>query len=829
MGSNNSATEIFVIEANELLTTMEDILLKIEQGESDSDHINSIFRAAHTLKGAAGMFNYHELSGFAHKVEDLLSLLREGKVSISNDKTALLLECVDCLRGLLEQSIKGDIAEVTKENKQRLIDELTTSFAAGKSVQPEVPDKSKSEKEQKKAKEVKEKKEAKNTENKQLENELKQPENQQLIGESEQQKTKSKKLSETEIEQQQAELLQKKPAKKSDTLSADNSSLTEIFIIEGNEILDGMEESLLKIEQSGQGQESVDNIFRLSHTLKGAAGMFNYTELSNFADEIKVFFAIINKAKVTIDKSQLSILLDGVDCMRVLLKESVANSVSKETIGRKKQLILKLTTKDVKKNDNIDNNIERDKVVQLEKKQLIGDPEVTDNIGETAKSSDKPKQLSELEIEQQQEKLLAEKSVAKPAAPIPQDTAVVPATQASPSAIASNFIKVDAGKLDEIINLIGEVGIIQAHLLDIIKEYKIENTELNSSVERMFNLTDTLRELSLQLRMLPIKEIFSKYSRIVRDVATKTKKQIKLQIDGADTELDKSIMEKINEPLLHLVRNACDHGIDSPENRVSLGKPSCGVVKLQASQENSEVVIKTIDDGAGINIDKIKEKAIKAGLLKEGSHLSKQEILSYIFEPGFSTADEISDLSGRGVGMDVVKREVSKLHGSIQIDSKQNEGTTIAIRLPLTLAIINGLLIKISNFPCVIPMWNVIECVEISFDDYHFIVKNNHINFREKILPCIVLSKVLGVPGAQKAVTTMVVVQYAEHKVGIIVDNLAGEIQTVIKPIPDLFCDIKWTNGATILGSGEVAVILDIPGLISNLMEDRKDLMEVNI
>ncbi len=549
-----------------------------------------------------------------------------------------------------------------------------------------------------------------------------------------------------------------------------SGSVAEIFVIEAKELIAKMEEVLLKMEQGEQNPDFINNIFRSAHTLKGAAAMFDFSALASFSHEIENLLAVFREKKSAISKMKIAVLLDSVDFLYELLNDSIKGSVNQKTITRQQELIEKLKC-------NEDSN---DKITIV--KSDIKDENIVSIVQSDITDSNTIK----------------------------------------------NFIKVEASKLDDIINLIGEAVVVQLHLNNLIKENKIDNDELYHTAERSYNLIDDLRIISLQLRMLPVKEIFSKFNRVVRDIATQKNKQIKLQLIGSETELDKSIIEKINDPLLHLIRNACDHGIDLPADRVAAGKPTCGLVTLQASQENSEIIIQASDDGRGIDLDQVKQKAIKVGLIKKDANLSEQEILACIFEPGFSTVEEITDLSGRGVGMDVVKKEVEKLHGSIQINSKKMIGTTIAIRLPLTLAIINGLLITTTNFSCLIPMWNVIECVEITSDDYQSIVNHNYVNFRNKVLPSMVLSKLLGING-KKSPNTAIIVQHGDYKVGIIVDSLEGEIQTIIKPMPEMFANLKWINGTAILGNGRVAIILDIPGLIANVIEKHKHSTKVAV
>ncbi|MGD0466185.1 MAG: chemotaxis protein CheA [Gammaproteobacteria bacterium] len=571
-----------------------------------------------------------------------------------------------------------------------------------------------------------------------------------------------------------------------------SGSIIATFVTEAKELLAKMEEVLLKIEQinpteqAAQNADLINDLFRSAHTLKGAASMFGFTELSGFAHEIENLLATVRENKSSLSKVKVAVLLESVDCLSGLLEGSISKNINPQLVARKQSLLDKLRNA-----DTADNNI----IQPIQETQKIPQDPIKAATQELIKEL-KPESKSE---------------------PSVNNVSIT-------NAILSNFIKIDPGKLDEIINLIGEIVIIQSYINNLIKEQEVDYMKLSVNSEKLSELIEKLKDLSLQLRMLPIKEIFSKFNRIVRDVATQKNKQIKLQMLGEDTELDRIIMEKINDPLLHLIRNACDHGIDSPEERVAVGKPVCGLVTLQACQENGEVVINTSDDGRGIDLDRVKQKAVSLGMVAKDTELSEQEILSYIFEPGFSTAEQITDISGRGVGMDVVKKEIEKLHGSINIKTKKMQGTTISIRLPLSLAIIEGLLIKTADFLCVVPLWNVIECVEIMPEEHKSIKRQGYLNLRNKILPVIILSDFWGVQNGFGVPNTLIIVQYTDYKIGIIVDDLQGEIQTVIKPMPEILNDLPWINGTAVLGGGEIAVILDIPGLVANVIEKHKHL-----
>ena len=395
------------------------------------------------------------------------------------------------------------------------------------------------------------------------------------------------------------------------------------------------------------------------------------------------------------------------------------------------------------------------------------------------------------------------------------DKADKPATSAAeakpPRASESRFIKVEAAKLDSLINLIGEL-VIAGAAANLMARRSAQSALVESTIA-IANLIEQIRAGTLSMRMVQIGEIFSRFPRVVRDVSKELGKSIQLNVSGADTELDKSMVDKLGDPLMHIVRNAMDHGIEPSEARLAAGKPAEGNVWLNAYHESGSVVIEVADDGAGLRKDKILAKAVANGLVPADSVMPDGDIYKLIFEPGFSTAEQVTNISGRGVGMDVVRRSIEQLRGTIDIDSAVGEGTTFRIRLPLTLAIIDGFLVSVGNATFVIPLETVIECIELPGDalqgDAH-----NCLNLRGEVLPLLGLNRFLelGQPHAKRQ--NVVVVRYGDSKAGLVVDELLGEFQTVIKPLGNLFRHLRAISGSTILGSGEVALILDVPSLI---------------
>ncbi|WP_005037987.1 chemotaxis protein CheA [Holophaga foetida] len=371
-------------------------------------------------------------------------------------------------------------------------------------------------------------------------------------------------------------------------------------------------------------------------------------------------------------------------------------------------------------------------------------------------------------------------------------------------------VKVQAEKLDRLVDLVGELVIAGATANTLAAQGT--DSRVLEATAILGKLVEEIRDNALSLRMVQIGETFSRFRRIVRDVGQELGKPIELEIRGAETELDKSIVEKLSDPLMHVVRNSIDHGIESQEVRRARGKPATGSLSLNAFHESGSIVIEVADDGGGLNKQRILAKAVERGLVQDPSSLTDQDITNLIFEPGFSTADAVSNLSGRGVGMDVVKRNIDELRGTIEVETYEGAGTTLRFRLPLTLAIIDGFRVGVEDTFYVIPLDMVIECLDLG--PFLESEQNHLINLRGEVLPFLRLREVFETRGAVPARERVVVVQFGELRAGIVVDRLMGEFQTVIKPLGELFRSVKGLGGSTILGSGEVALILDVPQLI---------------
>ncbi|MYL82287.1 chemotaxis protein CheA [Desulfovibrio aerotolerans] len=402
---------------------------------------------------------------------------------------------------------------------------------------------------------------------------------------------------------------------------------------------------------------------------------------------------------------------------------------------------------------------------------------------------------------------------ASPQPPQPDAEAKRPAPAAKKEAMQS--LRVDAGKLDDLVNLVGELVIAQARLTQLASS--LAQPALVSVAEEIERLSNELRDNTLGIRMLPIGTTFSRFRRLVRDLSSEMAKSIELVTEGGETELDKTVIEQLNDPLVHLLRNSIDHGIESPGERLAAGKPEAGTITLSAEHAGGEVVLSITDDGKGMSAERIRAKAVEKGLIPAETRLSDSECFNLIFLPGFSTAEKITSISGRGVGMDVVKRSMDALRGKIDVQSEPGKGTRITIKLPLTLAIIDGLQIKAGEDQYIIPLSLVEECVELPRDRAEASGRGRTIQLRGEIVPFIRLREAFELDGRPPAIEQIVITRFEGERAGIAVDQVLGQQQTVIKSLGNYIGSVSGISGATINGDGTMSLILDVPTLVASV------------
>jgi len=394
---------------------------------------------------------------------------------------------------------------------------------------------------------------------------------------------------------------------------------------------------------------------------------------------------------------------------------------------------------------------------------------------------------------------------------------------------AITSIRVSSSKLDKLVNLIGELVTVQERLSQVSSTVRdcpreriydlLQQFNINSISEEISRLTNGLRDNALSIRMLPIETTFSKFKRLIHDLSVNLTKEIELTMSGGETEIDKTVIDKLDEPLMHLIRNSADHGIESPDEREALGKPRKGTIHLAAEQAGGNVVIHVRDDGRGLRRDAILAKAIEKKLIAPNAELSDKEIYNLIFLPGFSTAEKVTNVSGRGVGMDVVKKTIEDLRGSLEVTSTPGKGSQIDITLPLTLAIIDGLLVTIAGQPFILPLSLVEECIELSREAHDTFTDKNLITVRGGMVPFIPLRERFSIGGERPPIEQVVICRVRSERIGLLVDSVIGEHKTVIKPLGKIYRNITECSGATVLGDGSIALILDTARLASSSLQ----------
>ena len=652
------------------------------------------------------------------------------------------------------------------------------------------------------------------------------------------------------------------------------SQLLEGFLEEARDLLKEAEDNLLRLEQTSDDAEAINALFRAVHTLKGSAGIFSLDPLVSLAHQLENQLMGVRDGQRSLNPALVSLMLECMDELNGMVESIDPHSATLAPhTPRQAQLLLALGGVASETGEAIashaaeaageinewflsirfDNELLRngfepssflrylDRLGKVTSLQTLAwaVPDLHELDAEacylgfelTLISAASREELEDvfalaegfctlrLQVREDVDSPAAEPVVAptQTLAPAPQaaEPSVAPAASQEPrNGHGSSMVKVAAHKLDELINLVGELVISTAGAQ--MQSLRSGSTACIESVQAVQQHVEQIRELALKLRMVEIGETFNRFHRVVRDVSQALNKKIQLTLSGSETELDKTLIDRIADPLVHLVRNAIDHGIEPSSERRAAGKPEQGSLRLNAYHDSGMIVLEVSDDGRGLNTERIREKAIARGMLDADAQLSDQDIHLLIFEPGFSTADAVSNLSGRGVGMDVVRSAIDELRGIIEIESQPGKGCTFRIRLPLTLAIIDGFLVSVGGDHFVIPLDMVTECMEERTDALD---ASGHLNLRGKPLPSVDLGRHFGLRGDPRVRRNIVVVSQGRQQAGLIVEQLLGELQTVIKPLGQMFQHLSGISGSTILGSGQVALILDIPSLFRHLQQ----------
>jgi len=678
---------MFIEEAKEHLQTLNEQLLVLEKEPDNNDAINEIFRAAHSLKGMSGTMGYVKMQRLTHKMEDVFSEIRDGKVQVNAELVDLLFQCLDELSKYLDNIIASS-DEGSESNEQ--LPELLSSFVNNSGAAPA-------------------------------------------------------------------------PAKQAATLTAtataEASATEEKF--RTLKIADHEKKAISKAYELGKHVYGLTVHISENCILKAARAFLVFKTLEEYGDVIKS-----------------SPEVQEIEDERFDFDFSVF-FVTGESEEKIKKVVM-----NVSEIQNVE----------------IG---VIENI-KTEQSVEKEEHASEAA---KKETATATKSTAKQ-------------NSVGSKQVVKQSVRVDVEKLDNLMNSVSELIIAKNGLASIsATEVELQNrTEFNEQIEYLERITTELHQSVMKVRMVPIESVVNKFPRMIRDLSKKLNKKMELHMTGEDTELDRTVVDQIGDPLQHLLRNSADHGLENNEARIAAGKPEVGSIFLNAYQEGNNVVIEVGDDGGGINIEKVKKKAVEKGLVSEeqAENMLDKDAVDLLFKPGFSTADTISDVSGRGVGLDVVKTNIEALGGDIEAHTKRGEGSNFIIRLPLTLAIIQALMVELGNEKYAIPLGSIQTIEDIPVSDIMYVQSKQVINLRGTVIPLLDLDEMLDVtkPEGTPESITVVIVRKGERLAGLIVDNLIGQLEIVIKSIGKYINNSKMISGATILGDGEIALILDVNSMM---------------
>ncbi len=663
------------------------------------------------------------------------------------------------------------------------------------------------------------------------------------------------------------------------------------FIEEATDLIDGLEKSLLALEENPEDMSMVQQVFRVMHTLKGNSSMFGFDLIDKFTHDLETIYDLIRNQKIKVTSEVLNITLASVDHLKLLLNEQNYNDpdfitahnllierVSKFISGDKKPEDSPVSTKDTgKKEKQVENtyyilfepnagifqngtnplylidelyglgkvkafvhfnrvpdiheidpalcytyweiflsttsdiNVISDVFIFVEDSsnldiQKIADHNLLDDnlfVSEITRLAKAQKDIGLATVQK-----LVEDSIKRSKK---QKADIIKREKVGTKDTSISSIRVSAEKLDSLMNLVSELVTTQARLSLFSEQNNIPG--LAAIAENVQKLSRQLRDNAFSIVLIPIENMLTRFQRLVRDLSNELNKDVAFITEGAETELDKTIIENLSDPLMHILRNSLDHGIEDYQERINKGKPKQGKIILKAYYSGASVIIQVSDDGAGIDPEKIREKAIAKGIITADRKLTKKEILDLVFLPGFSTAKKITDVSGRGVGMDVVRRKISDIRGEVEIDSELGEGTTITIKMPLTLSIIDGLLVKVDDIHYIIPLSAIDKIFAV---EHEKLTKtfNNIVVLDGKQIPFFNLRSEFNLSESHQEFEQVIVVNFEEQRVGLVVDTVVGEYQAVLKPLGKHYKKQEMISGATILGDGTVALVLDTNKII---------------
>ncbi len=628
-----------------------------------------------------------------------------------------------------------------------------------------------------------------------------------------------------------------------------NDEMQEIlvdFLAESSEMLESLDQYFVKLETEPTNTELLNEIFRCMHSMKGSAGFLGFTHLVEVAHQAESLLNKLRQGEMSVSSFIIDIILEAVDAVKLLhadIRETGEDSHVETML-----ILNKLTL-----------TMESAEDLQDEKPSVAPVAPVPVDSAKTPEETTEPSGVvpSEPSATEMENSTVEDISPGSPAVPEPEKESPPPlsemlskmqeAASRTVQAVSSGStkpagkeeamtVRVETKRLDHVMNLVGELVLRRNRLIKLGSGLEEQDEmdplvrELGVTVAQLSLVTADLQLAVMKTRMVPIRKVFSRFPRLVRDLSNKLGKQVRLDLIGEETEVDKAVADALGDPLVHLVRNSLDHGLETVEERKRSGKNPEGLVRLAAYQEGNSIVIRIEDDGRGLQIDKIADKALEKGLISQSelSAMSPQDIMKLIFLPGFSTVEQVSDLSGRGVGMDVVRTNISRLNGSLELDSELGHGSKITIKLPLTVAIIQALMVEVGSATFAVPLASVLEATKITKNDIKSVNGKPVLNLRERILPLLDLGQTFQIPREHSSDECyVVVVAIGSQRFGVVVDRLRAQEEVVIKSLGDFLSNVQGVAGATITGDGKVVLILDMANLAQHVPETSFASMQV--
>ena len=577
----------------------------------------------------------------------------------------------------------------------------------------------------------------------------------------------------------------------SDTaMNADDVPLALEFISEANAHVESAEGNLLKLEDAPGDPEIVNTIFRSFHTVKGGAGFLNFKQIGALAHAAENLLDLARKGKLQVAGGVVDVILESLDVLKALLATLDAAVKEHRPIGPEPRL---------------------PGLIDRLHAAAAGEP----HAGQTAAPI--PAAVAAADASPVSAPAASPDRPHRPAAEAAKPAPPAAAAKGAEASHGDGTVKVSTERLDSLINMVGELVISQSMVSQDVKAVAPANHRVVRNLAHPGKITRELQDLSMSMRMVPVQGVFQKMARVVRDISHKAGKEVEFVVTGGETELDRNVVEAIGDPLVHMVRNSLDHGIETPDQRLAAGKSRQGRLELRARQQAGQIVIEIVDDGRGLNTARILKKAVENGLVKEGDPITEQQIFQLIFAAGLSTAEKVTDISGRGVGMDVVRRNIDALRGRIDIDSVAGVGTTFTISLPLTMAVIDGMVVRVGGERYIIPINSIEQSIRPKADQLSTVHGQGEMCMvRDRLLPLIRLHRLFGVePKLDRPTDALVVVVRDNNRGGcLLVDELVGQHQVVIKSLGEAIGKVRGVSGGAILGDGGVSLILDVPALI---------------